>query len=375
MPEKWKERRTHMRKLARVTTVDGFAPIEGADRIVAAHVGGWTVIAPKTAQTNDKDALFVYLEVDAVVPEKTAVERPAFRPLMDIKVQDFTLMGEDTGAVFRVRGHRLRTKRVRGVYSQGFLLPVADVFTPGEINSMNLADGVDVSDMLGVVKYAPAPKEQRSADNNPRGKWDDSLAPKTDAERLQNLTRYWDEIQAMRWMPTLKVDGASMTVANDAGDMRVFSRNLEVGEDNERAIAAKRNGLWAWLEARPGYAVQGELVGEGIQKNRLGINGRRVLVFSVWLNGVKLQRSEWPAFLEAMGVPVLGDEWQPSRFESPEALIEAVNTLKGHIGSGLNEGIVYLLVREPGDTTPLPRWMSIRENFKVVSNKYLAKFE
>lgn len=36
-----------MRKLARITTVDGFAPIEGADRIVAAHVGGWTVITPK----------------------------------------------------------------------------------------------------------------------------------------------------------------------------------------------------------------------------------------------------------------------------------------------------------------------------------------
>jgi hypothetical protein len=48
-----------MRKLARITTVDGFAPIEGADRIAAAHVGGWTVITPKAAQADDKDALFV----------------------------------------------------------------------------------------------------------------------------------------------------------------------------------------------------------------------------------------------------------------------------------------------------------------------------
>lgn len=366
-----------MRKLARITTVDGFAPIEGADRIVAAHVGGWTVITPKAAQTDNEDALFIYLEVDAVVPEKTAVERPAFQPLMDMKCQDFTLVDEDTETVFKVRGHRLRTKRIRGVYSQGFLLPIGDVFTADEINSLDLADGVDVSDALGIVKYAPAPKEQPNTDggNGARGKWDDSLAPKTDAERLQNLTRYWDEIQSLQWMPTLKVDGTSMTVANDAGQMRVFSRNLEVGEDNERAVAAKKNGLWAWLEANPGFTVQGELVGEGIQKNRLGIAGRRVLVFSVWLNGVKLQRSEWPAFLENMGVPVLGDEWMPQRFDTPEALIEAVNGLQGHIGSGLNEGIVYHLVRESGDTTPLPRWMSSRENFKVVSNKYLAKFE
>lgn len=366
-----------MRKLARITTVDGFSPIEGADRIVAAHVGGWTVIAPKAAQTDDKDALFVYLEVDAVVPEKTAVKRPAFHPLMDMKCQDFVLMDEDTETVFRVRGHRLRTKRIRGVYSQGFLLPIEDVFTADEIDSLDLADGVDVSDMLGVVKYAPAPKAQPNTDggNGARGKWDDSLAPKTDAERLQNLARYWDEIQAMRWMPTLKVDGTSMTVANDAGAMRVFSRNLEVGEDNERAVAAKQCGLWAWLEANPGYTVQGELVGEGIQKNRLGIVGRRVLVFSVWRDGVKLQRSQWPAFLENMGVPVLGGEWQPSRFESPEALIEAVNGLRGYIGDGLNEGIVYHMVRDEGDNTPLPRWMSSRENFKVVSNKYLAKFE
>lgn len=364
-----------MRKLARITTVDGFAPIEGADRIVTAHVGGWTVITPKSAQTDDEDALFVYLEVDAVVPEKTAVKRPAFQPLMDIKCQDFTLMDEDTETVFRVRGHRLRTKRIRGVYSQGFLLPIGDVFTTEEMNALAFADGMDVTNYLEVVKYAPAPKEQQSADNNPRGKWDDSLAPKTDAERLQNLTRYWDEIQKMQWMPTLKVDGTSMTVSNDAGEMRVFSRNLEVGEDNERAIAAKQNGLWAWLEANTGFTVQGELVGEGIQKNRLNIKDRRVLVFSVWRDGVKLQRSEWPAFLEAMGVPVLGDEWMPQRFDTPEALIEAVNCLQGHIGSGLNEGIVYHLVREPGDTTPIPRWMSSRENFKVVSNKYLAKFE
>lgn len=366
-----------MRKLARITTVDGFAPIEGADRIVAARVGGWTVITPKVAQTDDKAALFVYLEVDAVVPEKTAVKRPAFQPLMDIKCQDFTLMDEDTETVFRVRGHRLRTKRIRGVYSQGFLLPIADVFTTEEMNALAFADGMDVTNYLEVVKYAPAPKAQpdTNGNNGARGKWDDSLAPKTDAERLQNLTRYWDEIQQMQWMPTLKVDGTSMTVANDAGQMRVFSRNLEVGEDNERAVAAKRNGLWAWLEANPGYTVQGELVGEGIQSNRLNIKGRLVLVFSVWLNGVKLQRSQWPAFLEAMGVPVLGDEWMPQRFESPEALIEAVNSLRGYIGSGLNEGIVYHLVREPGDTAPLPRWMSSRENFKVVSNKYLAKFE
>ena len=51
-----------MRKLARITKVDGFAPIEGADRIVAAHVGGWTVITPKAAQTDNEDALFIYLE-------------------------------------------------------------------------------------------------------------------------------------------------------------------------------------------------------------------------------------------------------------------------------------------------------------------------
>ena len=98
-------------------------------------------------------------------------------------------------------------------------------------------------------------------------------------------------------------------------------------------------------------------------------------MFSAWLNGVKLQRSEWPAFLEAMGVPVLGDEWVPQRFDTPEALIEAVNGLQGHIGSGLNEGIVYHLVRDEGDNTPLPLWMSSRGSFKVVSNKYLAKFE
>lgn len=361
-----------MRKLARIVTVgpEDIEPIQGADRIVAAHVGGWTVVIPKTDAPTATGSKYVYFEIDSCLPKG----REEFAPMMARSCQRLRLVDEETGTAFDFEGHRLRTARLRGVYSQGLLMPAAQLFSEAEAAS--LEEGEDVSARLGVVKYAPALAADAGG-SRPVGSWDERFAPKTDAERLQNLADHWDEIRSMEWMPTLKVDGTSTTVVNDDGKIRVFSRNLEVAEEDMRWVAAVEQGLVRIVEQYPGLAVQSELVGEGIQKNRLRLRGRKILVFSVWRNGEKLERSEWPSGLEEMGVPVLGPEWLPAGFTDVDSLVRFVaDECRGFITGGLNEGVVYHW-RPSGDEEHQepPRWLSRRSCFKVVSNRYLMKNE
>ena len=56
-----------MRKLARIVTVgpEDIEPIQGADRIVAAHVGGWTVVIPKDDAPTAPGSKYIYFEIDS----------------------------------------------------------------------------------------------------------------------------------------------------------------------------------------------------------------------------------------------------------------------------------------------------------------------
>jgi RNA ligase (TIGR02306 family) len=59
-----------MRKMATVRVVDGIAPIDGADAIETAVIGGWKVVVKKGEFTVGDRA--VYLEIDSWVPTELA---------------------------------------------------------------------------------------------------------------------------------------------------------------------------------------------------------------------------------------------------------------------------------------------------------------
>ena len=56
------------RELAYIVEIDGIQPIEGADRVEVALVGGWRIMVKKN-QFKPGD-LAVYFEIDSKVPEK-----------------------------------------------------------------------------------------------------------------------------------------------------------------------------------------------------------------------------------------------------------------------------------------------------------------
>lgn len=238
------------RKLVSIQTIDAIAPIAGADNIMQARVMGWTVVVKKGEFAPGDSCVF--FEIDSVLPDG-----PAWSEFM------------------RPRGFRVRTVKLRGVLSQGLALPVSILGgAPAE-------RGVDLRDRLGVIKYEPAlPDAREVAGAFP------TRVPKTDEIRLQSALAVLDEMAGRDFYVTTKLDGTSATFFHDAerdpGDRLVAcSRNwaLVRGENHPWRLAARYE-----LAARlpPDFAIQGEICGPGIQKNRLGLGAIELFVFSVY---------------------------------------------------------------------------------------------
>lgn len=134
------------RKLARVERIEELTPIEGADAIELARVGGWRVVVQKNLHTVGD--LAVYFEVDSLLPECPLFEKAAGRD--GIK----TSLDEETGE--KVYGYRLKCIRLKGQYSQGLVIPQTDM---AELLGSDFdyetayVQGTDLTGALGVKKY------------------------------------------------------------------------------------------------------------------------------------------------------------------------------------------------------------------------------
>jgi len=154
----------YMRKLASIRRIDNILPIEGADAIECAVVGGWKVVVKK-AEFIVGD-LAVYFEIDSWIPTELA---------------PFLSKGKSPREFQGIHGERLRTVKLRGQLSQGLLLPLES--TCANIDS-ELFEGLDVSFPLNIVKWempVPAQLAGQVKGNFP------TVIPKTDQERVQNL--------------------------------------------------------------------------------------------------------------------------------------------------------------------------------------------
>lgn len=247
------------RKLVSIRLVADLKPIEGADNIEVASVDGWKCVVKKgDFKVGDAG---VYFEIDSVLPDRSEFE------------------------FMRHRRFRVRTVKLRGQVSQGLLMPtnlfpeVADLDPQPEI-------GTDVTSLLGVVKYeVPIPPDMQA---RVRGNFP-SFISKTDQERCQNITREIADLRGYRFEVTEKLDGSSMTVYLNEGTFGVCSRNLDLkeGETPEESCTqwklARAMGLEDALKIiGDGYALQGELIGEGIQKNPYQIKGQQFRIFDMF---------------------------------------------------------------------------------------------
>jgi len=281
-----------MRKMASIRKIDSVKPIPDADAIECATVGGWQVVI-KRDEFKPGD-LAIYCEIDSWVPNELA---------------PFLSKGQEPREYNGVLGERLRTVKLRGQVSQGLLLPLGiGVF---DVNA-ELEEGTDVSELLNIQKWeAPIPAQLAGDVEG----FFPGYIPKTDQERIQNLSeefKAWQYDANKQWEITEKLDGSSMTVYFKDGKFGVCSRNwaLKETEGNSLWKQARHYNMESVLVNEGNFAVQGELIGEGIQGNPYKLRGQDFYVYDIY--DISEQRYLSPAerksFVERNGlkhVPVI----------------------------------------------------------------------
>jgi RNA ligase (TIGR02306 family) len=266
-----------MRKLASIRKIADIQPIPDADAIEVAVVDGWKAVVKKGEFKVGE--LVVYLEVDSWVPTELA---------------PFLSKGKEPREFNGVKGERLRTIKLRGQLSQGLILPlviaiekfVDSKFDEGQELCEFFFPGQDVTDMLGIQKWEkPVPAQLAG---QVRGNFPGEV-PKTDQERAQNLV---EEIAAAQragllFEVTEKLEGSSCTFYLDIeGEFHVCSRNLDLKRDENnsfwRAAIMFRAEEVMRVSGLTGVAIQGELIGPGIQGNIYGLADIEFRMFDVY---------------------------------------------------------------------------------------------
>jgi RNA ligase (TIGR02306 family) len=346
------------RKLASVQQVLDITPIENADAIELVRINGWQCVTKKGEFAVGDCGVF--LEIDSIPPDTET-----FRFLWTPKPKpdaDGNLLPVEP--VVRPEKFRIRTLRLRGVLSQGLFLPLSALGL-----SSDIAEGTDLTATLGIGKYEPPA---------PTGMGDfrthfPAFLPKTDEMRVQSLPAVLEELSGQPYVITQKYDGTSATYCIDPrdGSFHACGRNLSIldGPNLYWRMAHKHN-IEEALRKMPRYALQGEIVGPGVQKNPLGLKEVSLFGFSVYdIEDAKyLGHDATRAVLAEAGIPAVDVVEEDHAFaHTQESLLAlAEGTYPGT--SNEREGIVI----RPREERFSPA-LGGRLSFKAISNRYLLK--
>jgi RNA ligase (TIGR02306 family) len=285
-----------------IAKINEVKAIEGADNIELVVAGGWNAITKKGEFKVGDETIIA--TTDAVIPEK---------------------LSEEMGVTNYLRkGTRVRTVKLRGVYSECLIISMKYLSGRTTMGDWDLKAGSDCMGFLGITKYEPPVKQIQLAsgrkikyrDNQnfhiyykfPNLKNVDGMF--TEEDRVQ-ITRkihgtnarfgivrkskltFWDKVKkffriANEWVNYEYVYG---------------SHNVEKGSDSQgfystdvwRTTAEKykiKEKLWDLAksidvdELGSGLVLYGEIYGAGIQKNyEYGLKEMEFVGFDVTING------------------------------------------------------------------------------------------
>jgi RNA ligase (TIGR02306 family) len=334
------------RKLASVRKISDLSPIEGADKIEVATIDGWKVVVAKDVNHKVGD-LVVYCEVDSFLPIREEFEF--------LRKSSHKKMGDQ-------EGFRLKTIRLRGQLSQGLILPI-HILPFGDA----FHEGRDVTEVLGIIKYEPPVPAELAG--KVKGLFP-SFLRKTDEERVQNLASEYEEYRTSdhKFYVTEKLDGSSATFYLRNGEFGVCSRNLELLETEGNTfwkVARELNLENKMKSLGKNISIQAELIGESVQGNPYKIKGQTIRCFNLY----NIDTQEYSSLTEFKDtVEMLGLETVPvldTNFKLPDTIDELLKFAdsKSELNPNYDrEGIVI-------------RTLDRKISFKVISNKFLLKYE
>jgi RNA ligase (TIGR02306 family) len=280
-----------------VATINEIKAIPNADNIEQVIVGGWNAITKK-GEFKEGD-LTVIATTDAVIPE-------AFSEKMGV-------------TSYLRKGGRVRTVKLRGVYSECLIIPMTYV------QGVKRVEGADCMEMLGIAKYEPPVKQIQLASGR-KIKWRDNqnfhiyykfpnlknVAGMFTEEDMVQITRkihgtnarygvvkksklsFWDKVKKFFRIADALVDYEYI----------YGSHNCEKGSDSQgfystdvwRTIAEEygiKQRLYKDALSRQkagtlgsGLVIYGEIYGAGIQKNyEYGLKDIKFAGFDVTIDG------------------------------------------------------------------------------------------
>jgi RNA ligase (TIGR02306 family) len=278
-----------------VAKINEVRAIEGADNIELVIAGGWNAITKKGEFR--EGSLTVIATTDAVIPEK---------------------LSESMGVANYLRkGTRVRTVKLRGVYSECLIIPVT------YIRAKSIVEGKDLMEELGITKYEPPVKQVQLASGR-KIKWRDNqnfhiYYKFPNLKNVAGMFTQEDEVQITRKLHGTNarfgiVKKSKLTfmdklkkffrIANEWVDYEYIygSHNCEKGSDSQgfystdvwRTIAEKYDiKAKLWKEAKrqgtdlgSGLVLYGEIYGAGIQKNyEYGLIDIKFAAFDITING------------------------------------------------------------------------------------------
>jgi len=345
------------RRMAFVAKVTHLEPIKGADKIELATVLGWKVICKKEEfKLND---LCIYYTLSS---------------LLDSTNPYFDFLKDKSGEMLP-----LKTKRLKGVLSQGLITPISLIKHYGK-DPAELKEGEDLTSIMKIKKFVPkdeatvyVPKiGEKVMQGYP------SYIPKTDEERIQNIPHIFEKIKGKEVVITRKEDGTSGTYVYMNGNFMICSRNyVRPMPTPEEAKDPKKCDFYIQAERKfeicknmtafkKNLGIQGEIVGPGIGKNRLLLKELDFRVFNIYLIDEKRyaiyeEMLDICEKLKLHSVPLIYKGIFKEELGSVEKILAYAETVE-YAKNVPGEGLV-LKTNELGS----------RISFKAVSNKYLLK--
>ena len=402
------------RELAYVVHIDNIIPIEGADRVEQAIVGGWHIMVRKGQfQIGD---LAIYFEIDSKVPEKPEFEFLAAKHYK-IKTQKYfkgtvisqglLMSAEDFGwentTTDQFAGNTPIIKRPDGSYlTEGdFLTKELEVTYAEAEDNKRKANSADKYKKM--AQRRPNIFKKKWAQWMMRRNWGKKVmffffgkkkdkksewptwVVKTDEERIQNLVHMIPTFQNEKWIPTEKIDGTSTTFTMKRGkrgknDFFICSRNVVFDKPDKKCfyetnvyteMAEKydiENVLKSILDENKNLlfvTIQGETYGEGVQKRDYSIKGHDFMAFNLIFgdaNGVPTRKNpiDMSSILSSYKIPCV-PFFDP--IELPDTCDEILALAEGASAiDGLpREGLVF-------------RTLDGCRSFKAVDNGFLLKY-
>lgn len=355
-----------MRKLCKLVIIDEIKEHTNADSLEIAVVGGWQCVVRKGEYT--PGTICLYHEIDSMLP------------LDDVRFS--FLEGRNEYMVDGKRYARIKTMKLRKEISQGLLTLITDPSLLTLIGGIKwdshdellymvdtLNDLIDFDTRYGIIKYV-SKSEAAGLSGMAKGNFP-SFIPKTDQERYQNIRRTIESIpQDTTFELTVKLDGSSFTAyarEDETGERvtGVCSRNLELKLDQEGNAFVdmfKSLNLDEKFRSYGGnIAIQGEMVGPGIQGNFEGVDERSLYIYSVYdIDAQEYLKPAWArAVVAALGlnyVPVLDPEFKLPAYDDIQSIASGPSGLKGKY----REGVVL-------------KSNNCSLSFKAISNEYLIR--